>query len=110
MTGLRDAPYDHAREWMNSFPRLPQLRQVLRDRGLSPERLPNGEGRWTPFASEQSAALQEIYQDNLFWLGDGADGLANLIEETGSATAGQTPCADETTRGHGNGIEERRMA
>jgi len=110
MTGLRDTPRDHAREWMNSSPRLPQLRQVLRDRGLSPERLPKGEGRWTPFANEQSAALQNVYQDDLFWLCDGADGLANLIEETGSATAGQTPRADKTTRGQGNGIEERRMA
>jgi len=110
LTGLCDTPRNHAREWMNSSPRLPQLRQVLRDRGLNPERLPNGEGRWIPFDSEQSAVLQEIYRDDLFWLCDGADGLANLIEETGSATAGQTPCADETTRGQGNGIEERRMA
>lgn len=110
MTGLGDAPRDHAREWMNSSPRLPQLRQVLRDRGVSPDHLPQGEGRWIPFANEQSAALQETYQDDLFWLCDGADGLANLIEGNGSATAGQTPCADESTRGQGNGNEERRMA
>lgn len=110
LTGLRDAPRDHAREWVNSSPRLPQLRQVLRNRGLCPERLPKGDGRWMPLDSELRAALQEAYQDDLFWLCDGADGLANLIEETGSATAGRTPRADETKRGQGHGIEERRMA
>jgi hypothetical protein len=110
MTGLCDVPRGHAREWMNASPSLAQLRQVLRDRGLSPDHLPQGEGRWMPFSDDQRAALQETYQDDLFWLCDGADGLATLIEETGSVTAGQTPRTDQTTRGHGNGIEERRMA
>jgi hypothetical protein len=110
MTGQTTLPSAHACEWRNKSPRLAQLRQVLRDRGIDPARLPKGEGRWMPFTNDQVAALQEAYQDDLFWLTGGADGLAQLTEETGSAEAGQKPNADETTRGLGNGIEERRMA
>ena len=110
MTGLTGLPDKNAREWMNQSPRLAQLRQVLRDRGLDPDRLPKGDGRWMPFTKDQIATLREAYQDDLFWLCDGADGLATLIKETGPVTAGQTPRTDQTTRGHGNGIEERRMA
>ncbi|WP_306155033.1 hypothetical protein [Roseovarius sp. MMSF_3281] len=110
MTGQGDLPRSHAREWMNKSPRLAQLRQVLRDRGIDPARLPDGEGRWMPFTNDQIATLQEAYQDDLFWLTRGADGLAQLTEETGPVTAGQTPRPGEMTRGHANGIEERRMA
>ncbi len=110
MTGQIDLPRTHAREWMNKSPRLAQLRQVLRDRGIDPARLPQGEGRWMPFTNDQIATLQEAYQDDLFWLTGGADGLAQLTEETGSVTAGQTPRPGKMTRGHANGIEERRMA
>ncbi len=110
MTGKADLPRAHSREWMNQSPRLAQLRQVLRDRGLDPARLPDGEGRWMPFTNDQIATLQEAYQDDLFWLTDGADGLAQLTEETGPVTAGQTPRTGKMTRGHADGIEERRMA
>jgi len=110
MTGHGDLPCADARTRMNASPSLAQLREVLRHRGLCPDRLPQGDGRWMPFSDDQRAALQEMYQDDLFWLCDGANGLATLIEETGSVTAGQTPRTDQTTRGHGNGIEERRMA
>lgn len=110
MTGRPDLPCANAPEWMNSSPHLAQLRQILRDRGLDPARLPQGEGRWMPFNDDQTAALKETYQDDLFWLTSGADGLAQLTEETGPMTAGQNPRTGEMTRGHANGIEKRRMA
>jgi hypothetical protein len=110
MTGQADLPLRHAREWMNKSPGLAQLRQVLRARGIDPARLPQGEGRWMPFKNDQITALQEAYQDDLFWLTGGADGLVQLTEETGPVTAGQTPRMGKMTRGHANGIEKRRMA
>ena len=110
MTGLTGLPKKNAREWMNQSPRLAQLRQILRDRGLDPDRLPKGDGRWMPFTKDQNAALQDAYHDDLYWLCNGADGLATMVDETGLVIAGQTPHADQTTRGHENGIEERRMA
>ncbi len=111
MTGLANPPMTYAREWLNRAPGLAQLRQVLRDRGLKPEGLlPEGEGRWQPFDTAQTMALREAYADDLFWLRAGADGLATLIEETGTDKTGKTPLSSQTTRGQSYGIEERRLA
>ncbi len=110
MTGLATPPKAHAREWMNRAPGLPQLRQVLRDRGVDPGLLPDGEGRWHPFDRMQTMVLREIYADDLFWLRAGADGLATLIEETRPEKMGTTPLQALTERGQHNGIETRRLA
>ena len=64
----------------------------------------------TAFDSAQTAALREAYADDLFWLRAGADGLATLIEENGPGQAGEHPPTGQTTRGHDNDDEERRMA
>lgn len=110
MTGLTNPPMAYAREWMNRAPSLPQLRQILHDRGADPARLPEGEGRWHPFDHAQTMALREAYADDLFWLRAGADGMATLIEETRPEKMGKTPHQAQTTRGQPDGIEERRLA
>ena len=110
MTGLQDPPMKFAREWVNRSPCVAQLRQILRDRGEDPALLPQEDGRWHPFDHAQTMALRESYADDLFWLRAGADGLATLIEETGTDKTGKTPLSAQTKRGQQNGIEERRMA
>jgi hypothetical protein len=114
MTGRAEAamPRAHAREWLNRAPMLGDLRRAVAERGGDPARLGEGQddARWQPFSPAQGAALSETYADDLFWLRAGADGLATLIEETGPAKAGRHPPAGQTTRGHRNGIEERRLA
>lgn len=109
-TGLAAPPRHHAREWTNRAPSLRQLRKILNDRGADPACLPEGDGRWHPFNRDQTMALREAYADDMYWLRAGADGLATLIEETGPVKAGQQPPIGQTTRGHPNGIEERRLA
>ncbi|QGX97796.1 hypothetical protein EI983_05695 [Roseovarius faecimaris] len=110
MTGLSKPPMKFAREWINRSPSLAQLRQILKDRGEDPAALPEGEGRWHPFDHAQSMALREAYADDLFWLRAGAEGMATLIEGTGTHQTGQTRDVSQMTRGQTNGIENRRMA
>jgi len=103
-------PLLHSREWVNRRPDLPTLRAALAERGDDPALLPEGNGRWTPFDANQTAALRETYADDLYWLRAGADGLATLTEETGPDMAGITPPDGLPIRGQTYGIEERRMA
>lgn len=110
MTGLDETPRRAARVWLGRAPDLSALRWAVAARGGDAALLPEGEGRWQPFDRYQKQALQEAYADDLFWLSAGADGLARLIEETGSNEAGLQPPDDRTTRGQENGIEERRLA
>jgi hypothetical protein len=110
MTGQRDLPKTHARDWMNRAPCLTELRRILRDRGADPGRLPPGDGRWCPFDTIQTSLLRETYADDLFWLRAGADGLATLIEETGTVQTGAKPATTQMQRGQDHGIEDRRLA
>ncbi len=110
MTGRCDLPKMHAREWLNRAPPLSDLRGILRQRGGDADRLPAGVGRWQPFDQIQTSMLRETYADDLYWLRAGADGLATLIEETGTAQTGTNPAAPQTQRGQDHGIENRRLA
>ncbi len=110
VTGQATPPNKHARAWLNRAPTIEALRVIVAERGGNPARLGEGEGRWHPFDAAQTAALRESYADDLFWLRAGADGLATVIEETGPGEAGTHPPLGQTTRGHSNGDEERRMA
>ncbi len=110
ITGVTGTPSAQADAWRNASPRLPELRQINQECGSDASFLPDGDGRWEPFDKEQALAMREAYEDDLFWLRGGADGIATLIEETGLAKTGQTPRAGRLDRGHPNGIEERRLA
>lgn len=88
-----------AYDWLNSAPSLPKLRAILAEHGDDPASLPEGQGRWEPFTRAQRSALQEQFEDDLFWLAAGAEGLARLTEK---AMPGERGKAHRTgaTRGH----------
>ncbi|WP_258523636.1 hypothetical protein [Roseovarius sp. TE539] len=110
MTGRERLPACPPPEWLNRTPDLWELRHRVAERGGDPEALPPGPGRWQPFGQAQCAALGELYGDDLFWLRSGADGLAELTEETDRKSAlGKAP-AGQMRRGRPNGFEERRLA
>lgn len=87
VSGRFGAPTNFRVSGLSHVPELPELREVLADRGLDPMRLPEGTERWHPFSAFQVDILREIYVEDLAWLRAGADGLAFLIEENGTSTA-----------------------
>lgn len=112
MTGI-EAPKTHARDWLNATPRLPRLRELARD--LSEDwDLPEGDGRWQPFAPPQAAVMREAYADDLMWLTGGGDGLARLMPDPDKKPdvikAGKHPPRPDMTRGRQHDRPERRMA
>ncbi|MEM9550556.1 MAG: hypothetical protein AAGA05_05240 [Pseudomonadota bacterium] len=107
MTGT-PAPQTHARDWLNATPPLPNLRDAVTDADRA--RLPEGDGRWRPFATEQAAVLRESYADDLMWLSAGADGLAWMAAETPITGAGQTAPGRDMTRGRTHDSQDGRMA
>ncbi|RXV64258.1 hypothetical protein C6W92_07545 [Roseovarius sp. A46] len=111
MTGEADTGHGHeAAAWLGRAPDLPALRRAVERRGGDAARLPDGIGRWYPFGAAQAAALKEAYDDDLFWLRTGADGLARLAGETGPLNAEIQPRDGHPTRGQDDGIEERHLA
>ncbi len=76
-------------EWLNKSPGLPQLRRLLIERGQDDGQLPEGTQNWMPFDAAQIAKFQETYSDDLFWLAQGANGLATLTEEVMPAGRGK---------------------
>ncbi|THH35798.1 hypothetical protein E4Z66_11995 [Aliishimia ponticola] len=97
--GKLDVPLKGDYEWLNRAPDLPTLRQTLKDRGQSVTKLPDGEGMWEMFSDEQRASMREKYNDDLFWLLQGADGHATLTEEAMPRDRGLARHAAEV-RGH----------
>jgi len=110
MTGGPCTNGEAGTEWRGRAPDLPALRRAVVRRGGDAARLPGGAGRWQPFGAAQAAALKEAYQDDLFWLRAGADGLARLAEETGPLNAEIQPQGGHPTRGQDDGIEKRHLA
>ncbi len=104
ITGL-PAPADPEGRRLNATPKLPDLREIA-----GPEGLPRGEGRWQPFDIAQASMLREVYQDDLFWLASGADGLAELMAYGPKPKAGATPPQTDLTRGSSDDSQQRRMA
>ncbi len=105
-----DAPRDTERRWLNRTPNLPDLRRALADRGETRQVLPFGMGRWNPFTTEDTAALRELYADDMMWLVAGADGLATLTEEPTGDRAGTTPPPCEQTKGQYHERQEGTVA
>lgn len=88
-------------------PDLKSLRRALHLRGSQPGDLPREAGRWQPFDDRQQALLRERYADDLFWLAQGADGLATLTEEDHARERGQKARRAGQDRGHNNDKERR---
>ncbi|APX10986.1 hypothetical protein [Tateyamaria omphalii] len=109
LTGLH-GPRTAAETWLNRSPSVPQLRELLAERGDNPNLIRGASERWTPFDPAASAAMREAYLDDIHWLTAGAEGLATLTEDLGQRGAGQTLPHGPLTRGHGHDNQERRMA
>ncbi len=88
VNGRFAAPTNFRLNGLAQVPQLPELREVLRDRGATVETLPEGMGRWHPFDAFKVDILREIYVEDLAWLRAGADGMAYLIEEKAPEQAG----------------------
>lgn len=104
------APMRQHRLWLNRAPDLKALRHALVLRGEDPSLLGTQEGRYQPFDAAQSARLRELYQDDLFWLAGGADGLATLMTEKPRDQTGITPQRDPMTRGKDNDRQQGQVA
>ena len=109
------APKAQARERLNATLHLPALRALGKELNENWD-LPDGDGRWLPFAPDQTAALRENYADDLLWLTGGADGLARLLPDPDKIPNPKTeragtslPTAD-MTRGRIHDRQERHMA
>lgn len=102
-----EAPRLHARRRLNAAPKVAQMRDAMAMAGRDISQLPQGDGAYRPFDAAQSAALQESYADDLFWLHAGADGLATIIIGKSPGSEGKTPAPDQTERGHDDGQQGR---
>ena len=108
--GAVRGPVKHARIWLNRAPDLGMLRQSLALRGENPAKLGAGEGRYDPFDAAQKARLRELYQDDLFWLAAGADGLAKMMTEKARNETGKTLQGATLTRGQDDDQQQGRVA
>jgi hypothetical protein len=72
--------------WCNQGARLANLRAYLDDIGANPALARGADGRFMPFDPYQRAAMRAQYAEDLAWLADGADGLADYIDEAGART------------------------
>lgn len=103
-------PRDADPRWKNRSPSASALRACLIERGSDPSMVPEGDRRWAPFNSEQSASLREAYADDMHWLTAGANGLATLAEDKDHNRAGQTLPFGSWNRGYAHDITEGRLA
>lgn len=83
------APKASADAWFNRGPDMDKLREALHLRGEDISTFTAGAGKWDPFDMTHRIALRETYEDDLFWLRAGADGMALLVEENGTVMTGQ---------------------
>ncbi|WP_299962705.1 hypothetical protein [uncultured Roseobacter sp.] len=105
-----DVPRNTDRTLRNRTPQLPELRRLLAERGEDGSILPFGMESWSPFTSEEYAALREAYADDMMWLIGGADGLATLTESFPRTRAATMLPVGAQSKGHGDEREERKMA
>lgn len=108
--GQVTAPLCDHRIWLNRAPDIAALRHYLALRGEDPARLGPQEGRYDPFTPDQRVRMRELYQDDLFWLAAGADGLATLMTENTREQTGFSPQRGTLARGQDNDQQEGRVA
>jgi hypothetical protein len=108
--GKVKGPLHEHRLWLNRAPDMEELRNCLALRGEDPARLGPEEGRYDPFSPAQRARMRELYQDDLFWLAGGADGLATLMTENTREQTGFSPQRGTLARGKDNDQQEGRVA
>ena len=79
-------PMAGARDWSNPSPRYEKLQMIVSQRGEADlgRKLTDRAGRWMPFDEAQRMALRAQYDADLDWLRSGADGLAQLVEKSGT--------------------------
>jgi hypothetical protein len=96
-----DVQFDGGYDWLNRAPHLPELRAILTERGQDVGDLPDMDGPWNPFSEAQTTDLRERFADDLFWLANGAEGLAKLTEEAMPRGRGKAHrSASERGQGH----------
>ena len=115
LLGQADVPVADTVGRMNARPGMDELRAALEERGARLGVFSKAGARAGIFTPDQSAAMAEAYQDDLYWLRAGADGLARLCEETEPEKAGinpvQGPASGTTARGRRHGKDSaRRLA
>ncbi|AXI48951.1 hypothetical protein C1J03_16525 [Sulfitobacter sp. SK012] len=98
----RPAPTTHADGWLNRSPDLAAMRTAIKQQDRDASELPEGDGRWQPFAPAHTAAMRETYQDDMMWLSAGADGLATLTQDPTRSRTGKSQPAGDIRQGHSN--------
>ncbi|QYX55548.1 hypothetical protein K1T73_10600 [Roseovarius sp. SCSIO 43702] len=106
----RDVPRESARVHRNAGPGPVTLRAEVAQRAGLPVEALTGADALPAFGRAQLAAMRESYEDDLYWLRAGADGLARICEEWGPETAGINPAPGPEERGQGYGTQGRRLA
>ncbi|SFE01035.1 hypothetical protein [Roseivivax sediminis] len=93
----------------NRAPRPPELCRLLAEQGRDPAALRLRGEAWQPFPDELAAALRESYQDDLYWLRAGADGLARYVEDPDPVQAAQAARPDRPRRGQDDECDQGRL-
>jgi hypothetical protein len=76
---------------LNASPRAKAVRDLLRGLDINAEQFPwPASDRFMPFEAFETDALRAQYQDDLTWLANGADGLADYIDVTPTKSGAQT--------------------
>lgn len=105
-----EGPAPLASDWLNKAPSAKELGEMLQLRG-DPQEVPADEsGRWQAFGEEEAAALRELYEDDMFWLRAGADGLATLTEDPGRRSSQEAMGLGAIERGQPYVTERRQLA
>lgn len=107
-TGFQ-GPAPLATDWFNKAPSGKEISDLLSARGTRQDVPTDANGRWQAFDVEQEAALRELYEDDMFWLRAGADGLATLTEDPERTSQAQAMGWGATERGQVYVTERRQM-
>lgn len=81
----------HSLPILNASPRAKAMRDLLRNLDVDPDAFPwPANDRFMPFEPHEAEALRAQYQDDLTWLANGAEGLADYIDVTPTQNGAQT--------------------